>query len=199
MPKKSRARPSVISTKHALTPMERDFCKIYAAFGNTNHTEAYRRSFFADPKLAEKMPPPKKLSSIAGQLLRQPYIAAYIAEISKPASTNARTVLTDQVLFGDEAIAGKAAIKIFDQEDKLKFRDAVEQWCEHMVEIGTEVVVPLPGGEEVAFPLRAMFPQFADALPSVEVLDKTIAALSDYKAEVERREADPVVDEIMAE
>ena len=150
-----------ISAKHALTPKEIEFCKVYVAFGNTNHTEAYRRAFciarldgtFAEPPVphmddeAIKGLPaltPKEISRRAGQLLKQAHIQMYVEEISRPAGDHARGVLADTARFGKAGESLRAADQILSQEDKHGFREAVERWAEILCEIGSEIEVPLP-------------------------------------------------------
>jgi hypothetical protein len=172
-----------ISYRHALTPQEFDFCKIYVAFGESNHTEAYRRAFltrikggaFVEPEhigmTSEELnvlPPvsPKEATRRAKQLLKQDHIIQYIAEIGKPASDHARGVLSEQAMFGDAQASRKAAEEILKQEDKMGFRDAVERWAEILCEIGAEIEVPLPTscpncghGLSATAPLGEMFKQ----------------------------------------
>lgn len=171
-----------INPKHALTIEELNFCKVYLAFGEKNAAEAYRRSFFAGR--VKEAPPPKECSKQATRLLSQDYIAAYIAEIQKTVSDHARQTLSDQVMFGDDGVARRAAEMILADEDKLGFRDAAEKWAQIMCAIGAEVVYPLDAGHEIAFPLKAMFPQYTSALPPKDVLTKTINSLEGYLQKV---------------
>jgi hypothetical protein len=74
----------------------------------------------------------------------------------------------------------QAANAILEQEDKLGARDAYEHWAQIMCAIGTEVVLEVPGKGEVVVPLKALFPQFAEALPPDEVVRKTIKTLEEF-------------------
>lgn len=150
-----------ISRKHALLPAELKFCKVYLGFGKTNHTEAYRRSFMRRRKDGEWVEPPidgysqeeldaldplstKEINRRAKQLLKQSYIQEYLKEVGLPVGAQARGVLTEQVTFGSEQHARKAAEQVLAQEDKLGIRDATFRWAEIMREIGAEIEVPLP-------------------------------------------------------
>ena len=156
----SRARGR-ISAKHALTPEEIEFCKVFIGFGSKNHTEAYRRAFLkrrpdstyaerweagTDPDLILALPEvsPKDVTRRAKAVLKQDHIERYLEEILRPPGDEARSVLADQARFGSEGASRKAAEEILKQEDKLGFREAVDRWAEIMVEIGAEVEVPLP-------------------------------------------------------
>lgn len=151
----------MISRKHALLPAELKFCKIYLGFGETNHTEAYRRSFMVKRKDGQwveppgeglsldeinalEPPSPKEVSRRAKTLLKQDYIQQYITEIARPAGQHARGVLTEQVIFGSEQSARKAAEQVLSQEDKLGILDATFRWAEILRDIGAEIEVPLP-------------------------------------------------------
>jgi hypothetical protein len=177
-----------ISSKHALTGQELMFCKIYVAFGFTNHSDAYRRAFMVSNKSGKYVVPPrpgmttdeldalepittKEVNRRGKHLLSQDHIAAYIEEIGKPAGDHARGVLVEQAMFGAKGDALRAADKILEQEDKLGFRDAVTRFWEISIEIGAEVEVPLPHnvsgfvtcphcaeGHEVTLPLKARVP-----------------------------------------
>lgn len=181
-------KPNQISVRHALDPDELEFCRIYAAFGYQNHTEAYRRAFF--PKIRDEtgkrvehpeMPTAKNVNAAARRLLDTAHIQAYLEELRTSTGEIARDVLRDHAQFGDDQASARAAIKILEQEDKLGARDATLQWAELMCAIGTEVVVPLPGGSEVSVPFSTMLPQYADAMPPADVLTKTIRALEAYR------------------
>jgi len=171
---------TTISPKHALTTQEREFCKKYVAFGKRNAPEAYRRSFLTDEEGNVTRVAPKEVSRRVKVLLKHDYITAYIDEIDRPPSDHAREVLAEQVLFGEDATARRAAEQILQQEDKLGFRDATEKWAEILCAIGAEVVVPLEDGSEVTAPLKAMFPKYKDALPPEDALRKTIQSLDQY-------------------
>jgi hypothetical protein len=177
-----------ISAKHALTKEELDFCKKYLA--GLPAATAYRRAFF--PKLDDgdpELPDSKKRSQRAHDLLKQDYIKRYLTEVGEAAAgDNARTLLAERALFDDDRMAAE---KILEQEDKLGMQDAFERWAEVMCAIGTEVVVPVPGGGEVVFPLREMFPRFAEALPPVDAIEKTIRTLEDYRAKLVSPGDDP--------
>jgi hypothetical protein len=177
-----------ISSKHALTRQELIFCKIYVAFGFTNHSDAYRRAFMERRADGQYVAPPrtgmtadqldaiepittKEINRRGKHLLSQDHIKAYIEEIGKPAGDHARGVLAEQAMFGAKAEALRAADKILEQEDKLGFRDAVTRFWEISCEIGAEVEVPLPHdvtgkvtcphcaeGHEVTLPLRVLVP-----------------------------------------
>jgi len=49
-----------------------------------------------------------------------------------------------------------------------------------MCAIGTEVVVDVPGGGQVIMPMKALFPQYAEALPPDDVVKKTIKTLQQF-------------------
>lgn len=182
-----------ISARHALTQKELDFCRIYAGFDFSNPSEAWRRAFHPDLHDSEtgayhpdpSCPKPASVAKRVAALLDKAHIQAYLAELKGDASDRARGVLAEQAHFGEGADAQRAAMKILESEDKLKFRDAVENWAEILCAIGTEVVVPLPGGGEVAFPFREMFPRYAEALPPVDVLRKTEQTLREYRESLE--------------
>jgi hypothetical protein len=181
-----------ISARHALTEAEFRFVQVYAAFGERDAAEAYRRAFCVkvgecyyekDGKgepIEGKLVEPKEASKRAKALLDKPYIADTLAGLKIPAGDQARETLGEQVLFGTDQTRLKAAERILAEEDKLGFRDAADQWAEHMCRIGTEVVVPLPGGAEVVVPLASMFPQFSEALPTPDALAKTMQSLDQY-------------------
>ncbi len=154
-----------ISAKHALTSKEKDFCKIYVAFGLKNGPEAYRRSYCIerrdgiyvapigdhhdlayDEDLLAALPglDPKEVSKKVQGLLKQSYIQAYIEEIGRAPGDHARDVLADQARFGSPGEARRASEVILKEEDKLGFREAVDRWAEILMEIGAEIEVPLP-------------------------------------------------------
>lgn len=155
-----------ISAKHALTAKEKDFCKIYVAFGLKNGPEAYRRSYCIERADGTYAAPigdyinihsisdddlkalpgldPKEISKKVQGLLKQSYIAAYIEEIGRAPGDHARDVLGDQARFGSPGEARRAAEVILKEEDKLGFREAVDRWAEILMEIGAEIEVPLP-------------------------------------------------------
>lgn len=196
----ARKRTTRISHRHALDSDELMFVRIFVAFGKQNAAEAYRRAYLAkneegnwflrdkkgDPRL-DKPVDANTASKKATALLKQDHIAGYIAELDQGAGDAARQTLTDAVLFTDDQLSLKAAEKVLADEDKLGFRDAVELWAEVMCALGTEVVLAVDGAE-VVVPLKAMFPQYADAIPPLDVLDKTIRTLEAYRAA--RAEAD---------
>jgi hypothetical protein len=177
-----------VSSRHALSDQEFDFCKRHLA--GLPAATAYRRAFLKEtgtgatfasldangngvgPELDSK-----EVSRRASTLLKQDYIKAYLAEIANPAGDHARGVLLEKALFEGDRMAAQT---ILDQEDKLGARDAYEHWATVMCAIGTEVVVDLPGGGEAVVPLKGLFPQFADALPPPDVVRKTIATLEAY-------------------
>jgi hypothetical protein len=181
-----------ISPRHALTAEEFDFIKKYLAFGKKNGPEAYRRAFLvvgADGHWYARGPKDEpagdpltagEIGKKAAALLAKDYIADFLDELDRPTGDHARDVLAEEVMFGDDRSRIKAVERVLDDEDKLGFRDAVDQWAERMCAIGTEVVIPLPGGGEVSFPLREMFPRFAEALPPRETLEKTMKSLDQY-------------------
>ena len=185
---------SLVSAKYALAASERKF--ILAHLGGLNATEAYRRAFKED--LADKATakskkaagaswdagvtpvtpiPNKEISRLAKNLLEQDHIQGFVKELEGEGGDHARRLLIEQAALKGDVRAGLA---ILDQEDKLGFRDAQELWAEVMCSIGCEVVVPLPGGGEVAFVLKEMFPKFAEALPPNDVLVKTMQSLDQY-------------------
>jgi hypothetical protein len=191
-----------ISVRHALTEKEFDFCRIYAAFGEKNASEAYRRSHCVqvgemwyekdskgepigvwndEGKLGSGHLDAKAVSKQATLLLKRDHIASFMEEIRNPTGDHARGALSDQVLFaGDDGQRLKAAQRVLDDEDKLGFRDAADAWAERMCAIGAEIVVPVPGGGEVVFHGKEMFPRYAEALPPRDVLVKTMKSLDAY-------------------
>lgn len=180
-----------ISTRWALTQQELDFCRIYAGFGYTNATEAYRRAFFPDIRdpdtqqwredPAKKGITAKAMQGRAAQLVGQTYVKKFLEELQVSGSDRAREILLEQAQFGDPATQNRAARDILAQEDKLGFRDAVEQYANIMCAIGAEVVVPVPGGGEIVIPFKEMFPRYREAMPPVEVLEKTERSLREYR------------------
>jgi hypothetical protein len=199
----SKNAPQRISRRHALNDKELAFVRIYSAFGGQNAAEAYRRSHLAEdedgnwyehdkrgePRL-DRPVDAKAASKRAAALLAQDHISGYLEEMKLGAGDHARQQLADAVLFTDDTTALKAAEKVLADEDKLGFRDAVQKWAEVMVAIGTEVVVPLPDGREAVVPLGSLFPQYATAMPPVDVIEKTIRTLQAFKEQVERGSAD---------
>lgn len=181
-----------VSVRYALTDREFTFCRVYAAFGEKNAAEAYRRShcvqqgedYFEKDDSGKPCGPklnPKAVSKQASLLLGRDHIVAFIEELRNPTGDHARDALSDQVLFADDdGQRLKAAQRVLDDEDKLGFRDAADAWAERMCAIGAEVVVPIPGGGEVAFHAREMFPRFAEALPPRDVIVKTMKSLDAY-------------------
>ena len=150
-----------ISTEHALTSKEVEFCKVYVAFGYKNHTDAYRRAFcivrqdstFVEPPAPHmsdqeirSLPTmlPKEMNRKASTLLKQDHILAYIDEIAKSAGDHARRVIADTARFGKPSERMRAADAILAAEDKLGQRDAVERWVEILCEVGADIEVPLP-------------------------------------------------------
>jgi hypothetical protein len=187
-------RAQRISKRHALSNDELLFVRIYSAFGEQDAAEAYRRAFltqnddgdwFEQTKKGEirldKPVDAKKAHTRAAALLAKPHILAYIEELKAGAGDAARQVMADAVLFTDDATALKAAEKVLADEDKLGFRDAAEKWAEIMCAIGTEVVVPVPGGGEIVFPLGELFPSYREAKPPRDVIEKTIRSLEQYR------------------
>jgi hypothetical protein len=187
-----------VDVRHALTEREFDFCRIYAAFGEKNAAEAYRRSYcvqvgedwvekdsagkaVVDAQGNHKALDSKEVSKRASAILKLDHIAKFMEKLRDGTGEHARAALADQVLFAsDENQRLKAAQRVLDDEDKLGFRDAADAWAERMCAIGAEVVVPVPGGGEVAFHAREMFPRYAEALPPVDVLVKTMKSLDQY-------------------
>lgn len=190
-----------ISARHALTDQEFSFVRIYAGFGEKNAAEAYRRAFcilgpdgeyYLRTEKGEAAGEPLNARAVgkrATALLNQDYIQSVLTELKRAPGEAARAVLAEQTLFSADGQALRAAQRVLADEDKLGFRDAVDQWAMVVCAIGTEVVVPLPGGGEVAFPLREMFPRYRDALPPVDVLLKTEKALRGYREKLEAEEA----------
>ena len=169
-----------IPKKYACSDEEKKF--VHSHLAGLNMTEAWRRAFPDDideweGKKGKKMLN-KEMSRRARYLLDQDYIQGYIAELEGSAPGDlARATLTELAsLKGDR----QAAEKILEQEDKLNFQTGQERWAEIMCAIGTEVVVPLPGGGEVVFPLGSIFPQFADSQPPPDAVEKTIKSLDQF-------------------
>ncbi len=197
-----RKRQGLISSRHALTEQELAFVRIYSAFGHTNATEAYRRAYLGQDDdgnwfdlsrtgdlRTDKPVTAKAAQNRAAALIRQDHIAAYIAELKGQAGDHARQTLTDAVLFTKDQTALKAAEKVLQEEDKLGFRDAVEQWGEILAAIGTEVVVALPDGREAVVPFGRLFPTFEGATPPPDVITKTIKTLEAMRDAASDREA----------
>jgi hypothetical protein len=171
-----------VSAKYALTPEELDFCLKFKA--GLPAATAYRRAFYADLKDGDPELPDSKARSARSQtLLREDYIQRYLAEIEGvTAGDSARAMLADAAQFEGDRVAAQ---KILEQEDKLFLQDAYERWVEIMCAIGTEVVVPIPGGGEAVVPMREMFPRYAEALPPPAVIEKTMKTLDQYLWKVE--------------
>jgi hypothetical protein len=172
---------------------------MYLALGGKNAAEAYRRSYLLQEEAGyfrrgpkgERVGAPlttKQVSKEANALLKRDHIQDYIKELSVSTSDAARETLADQVRFGDSQESLRAANRILDDEDKLGFRDAAEMWADIMCEVGTEVVVPIPGHVEAdvycphcfeqhhvklpieaTVPMESMFPQYAEKRAKAEV------------------------------
>jgi hypothetical protein len=187
-----------ISRRYALLPEEIDFVKRWVAFGETNSADAYRRSHLkqgrrgewhevtADGTLAEIIPA-RECSRRGKHLLNQEHVKDFISEVKGNTGDHARQLLGDTTLFGSEQQAFRAATKVIDDEDKLAFGDAVERHAEVLCAIGTEVVVDLPGGGEVCVSLGELLPQWKEAVPPVDAIQKTIRTLEQW---VEREQQD---------
>jgi hypothetical protein len=193
-----------ISHRHACSDEELAFCKQIAgglpaatAFGRVflkerrkgNRVERYEPEDYEhlkrNPQADVTAVPAKEVSRRANLMLAQEHVKGYLAELTgSDPGDRAREVLTEQALFGDDTAARRAAEKILEGEDKMGMRDAYEQWAMVMCAIGAEVVVPIPGGGEAVADLREMFPRYSEALPPVDVIDKTIRSLEDYREAV---------------
>ena len=188
-----------INPKYALSAGEIDFCKKYAALGYKKSAEAYRRAFMKKNAEGGYVDPPqekmtneelnnlepltaRQIDKKSQTLLLQDRIIGYLDSLSNKAGDVAYRVFHEQALFGEDSEAMRAADHLLKLEDQHALRDDFEKWAEVMCSIGTEVVVPLEGGTEVVFPLRAMFPDYQDALPDEDTITRTIKALEDYKA-----------------
>lgn len=150
-----------ISIRNVIDPAELRFCQIYLAFGKKDAAEAYRRSFLRKnamgewidaprdaeltPDLLKQVAPayPADVGRRAMSLLKQAHIQDTLKELERSPSELARKTLTDQILFGDARVQAKAMERVWTDEDKLGFRDAVEKWAEILCEIGAELVIPL--------------------------------------------------------
>lgn len=150
-----------ISIRGVIDPCELRFCQIYLAFGKRDASEAYRRSFLRKNAMGEWIDAPRDcelspdqlkqvapaLPDIVGRraiaLLKQSHIQDTLRELERSPSELARKTLTDQILFGSEREKIKAMERVWTDEDKLGFRDAVEKFWEISCEVGTEVVIPL--------------------------------------------------------
>ena len=171
-----------VSAKHALTENEVDFCRRFSSFGFKNAPDAYRRSFLVfneDEDDYEKLWCEKRFDGRPGKhvtgketrsraalLLRLDYIQNYLEEIKKPAGEHARSVLADQVRFGEDSEARRAAEGILAQEEKYGINDAVIIWANLLRDIGAEVVVPVPdrcpscgAGIEISTSFESVFPK----------------------------------------
>ena len=187
-----------LNPRHALSQREIMFCRIYVAQGNAKGGDAYALSFYPEAykegewHVHPKLPTKDRLTKLSSGLLGRRPVAEYVDFLSNTdAGSAARDVLHESALVGDGADAQRAAARILDMEDKLGARDATERYAEMMCAIGAEVVVPIPGGGEAVMPFKEMFPQYSEALPPADVLDKTIRALEGYKAKLEEQgEAD---------
>jgi len=189
-----------ISVRHALLPEELDFCRRYVAFGGNDPEEAYRRSHLVRGSGSIRGPAseagwcdrgedglpfgePLTTSEVKKRvkaLLKKRHINDFIHELEQSGSEHARQNLVDAVVFGDPASQAKARDQILAQEDKLGFRDAVEQWAHIMCSIGTEVVVPLPNGTEASVPLARLMPEEIDCKAPEEARKKTAKALREF-------------------
>jgi hypothetical protein len=193
MPKQLKRR---ISNRHALIGNELMFVRIYVAFGEDNAPEAYRRAYLSyndddelwyprkangDGDFTKTPLDPKQCYRKAKALLDADHIQSYIAELRESAGDLARQQLSDTMLFTDEKLSMQAAERVLDDEDKLGFRDAVEQWAEIMCAVGAEVVVLLPDGTESVTPLRNLIPAFKDSAPPRDVIERSILSLQDYR------------------
>ena len=118
-----------------------------------------------------------RISVDAGHMFRRPQVQEYYLELQKMDAETAKQVLLEDAVMNDN---WRAAEKVIAQEDKLAFRDATEMWAQILCSVGTEVVVPLPGGKETSFPLADMFPKFEGAAPPADALRKTIRSIDEY-------------------
>jgi len=178
-----------ISAKYALSPQELDFCKKVLA--KLPPATAYRRAFYAKVKDGDPdLPDSKAISAYSQTLLRQDYIKAYLAEVKgSTVGDHARSLLAERTILDGERVAAEL---ILEQEEKHGLQDAYERWGEVLSAIGTEVVVPIPGGGEVSFPLREMFPRYAEAMPPADVIEKTIKTLDQYLWKVDHPQPEEV-------
>lgn len=169
-----------LSKRHACTEEELEFCHAYVA--GLKATESYRRFMRAEIEKWEgkhnKAMPNKEMARRAYYLLSQDHIKGYLKELEGQAPGDlARATLTELASLKQDRAAAE---KILEQEEKIGFKTGQERWAAIMCAIGTEVVVPLPGGGEIAFPLGSMFPQFQDASPPAEAVEKTIKSLDQW-------------------
>jgi hypothetical protein len=141
MSQRRASNDTIISAKHGLTDEELKFVRVFLAMGSVNAAEAFRRAWADDCKDMHS----REVSRRAKQLLKQDYIIRYIEELKAPTSDAARGVLVDQILFGEDQQALRAAQKSIEEEDKLGFGTAVDRFWEISSEIGAEIVVTLPG------------------------------------------------------
>lgn len=118
-----------------------------------------------------------RFSVDASAMFRRPQVQEYYLELQKMDAETAKQVLLEDAVMNDN---WRAAEKVIAQEDKLAFRDAAEMWANILVSVGTEVVVPLPGGKETTFPLADMFPKFREASPPPDALRKTIRSIDEF-------------------
>jgi len=190
-----------ISFRHACDKLEKRFCTQIAAglppataYGRTylkerrrgNRVERYDpldyEALLANPEADVEPVPSKEVSRRAAQLMKTEHVAGFLRELEQAdPGSRAREVLAEQAMLGDETAARQAAKQILEDEDKLGQRSSFEHWAELMCAIGAEVVVPIPGGGEAVCDLREMFPKYKDALPPVDVIDKTIRSLQEYR------------------
>lgn len=188
----ARKKTGGISKRHALDDRELKFVRTYSAFGEKNAAEAYRRAFLVElggkwyePDAKGAADPSREVDAREANkrsqaLKKLDHIQGWVEELRGAPGDHARQVLADAVLFTSDATAIKAAEKVLADEDKLSFREDVEYWAEVMCAIGTEVVLEV-NGAEVTVPLKALLPQFADATPPDDVIDKTIRTLEMYR------------------
>jgi hypothetical protein len=178
-----------ISARHALTDQEFDFCRKH--LGGLKPATAYRRAFLVEAKdgmtyasldaqgngVGEAIPS-KEVSRRANILLEQDHITAFLTSMDKTAGEHARSVLLEQALFeGDRG----SAVKILEDEDKMGARDDYEYWAMVMCAIGAEVVITIDESTgEIVVPMKALFPQYTEALPPDDVVRKTIQTLEAY-------------------
>jgi hypothetical protein len=179
-----------ISARHALEPEEKRFCTVYAAFGEKDAAEAYRRAwpdevweFNSDrgryDKTKSKLTA-KEVSARASRLLALDYIQDFLKELRGAAGDHAREAIQEATVLGDERQRLVAAEKVLNLENELGFQDDTERFWEISAAIGDEVVVPVPGGGEVIVPIREMFPRFDAVLPPADVLGQTIQSLDQF-------------------
>ena len=127
----------VISPRHALSDAEKKFCALYLATGNA--AKAYRESF---PKQASSLDT-KSHSQKGLYMLKIDYIKKFIDWCSQSSNKVAEQIEHEEMLFGDEAVAAKAANNNLQRgKKKDAMEGAVDVWAKHVLKkaVATKVL-----------------------------------------------------------